>query len=406
MLKPSLLISAALFVATQLSLGQSVSVTYSYGGLPVPILTDSADTVSLLNVFVPRALTVQSVQVTVDIDYPRPGDLNVFFYSPIATRTKLLERNCGATGTLSNIIFTDSASQRYMDACPSASGGSFRSNEPLANSVGQNAFGYWTLAVENNGSNDFLGRVVGVSVTITGTPVTNVPVSNPAGIVSSSSRQADGIAPGELIDIFGVGLGPVPGVRAPTGNLPTSLGGTSVTIGGKAAAVDYASGGALRVQAPYDLTLESANVVITYNGISSTSIPVTIIGAKPGIFATNPNGTGVAKANNQDGTVNSTTSRAPANSIVAFYLTGLGAISPALTTGQTPPSSPLSTTTSMVTATIDGVAAPVLFSGAAPGLPGFYQVNVQVPAVSSGAKSVVIYANGVPSQANVVLWVQ
>jgi hypothetical protein len=58
---------------------QPVTYTYSYTGAPVPIFRDDADVISVVRIFVPRALQVTKVVVNVDISYPRPGDLDVFF---------------------------------------------------------------------------------------------------------------------------------------------------------------------------------------------------------------------------------------------------------------------------------------------------------------------------------------
>ena len=106
--------------------------------------------------------------------------------------------------------------------CPAEAGrGPFRGNEPLANWNNQNAFGYWRLAVENNGSGH-TGLVTGFSITITGTAL-GPPAIGPNTIVSTSSFLTGLVAPGDQISIFGVNLGPTTGVRSdPTTPLPTT----------------------------------------------------------------------------------------------------------------------------------------------------------------------------------------
>src|ERR1051326_8193475 len=148
---------------------QTFTYSYSYSGPPLPIFRDSADIITLANIFVPRAILISKVTVNVDIDYPRPGDINLFMYSAIATRTKLVERNCGSSGTLLNTTFDDSAPTRYSDACPVNSGGSYRGNEPLSNFNNQVALGVWSLAVENNGSDSFIGYLRQFTIIFTGT---------------------------------------------------------------------------------------------------------------------------------------------------------------------------------------------------------------------------------------------
>lgn len=406
MMKKSLLVLVAASMAP-VAFAQSQTVSFSYSGLPLPILRDDANVATVASIFVPRALTVQSVRVTVDIDYPRPGDLNVFFFSPLDTRTKLLERNCGESGTLRNIMFDDFAPRRYADACPApGSGGSYRGNEPLANSQGQNAFGIWTLAVENNGSNDFVGRVVGFTITITGTPAVDKPTLSSQAIVSASSYLRGDVAPGDLLDVFGLGLGPARGMQASAGNLPLSLGGTQATIGGRPVAIRYTSSIVLQVQLPYDVPGGDQDLVVSFNGQQSDPVRLPVTFTHPGLFTKSPMGTGEVAAVNQDGKVNSSTAPAPAGTVVALYATGLGTLSPNLATGQSPPSSPLSTTTQQIAVVIDGVFVPVLFSGAAPGLQGTYQVNIMIPGdARSGLRSLTLYGNGVASQSGVGIWI-
>jgi len=79
---------------------------------------------------------------------------------------------------------------------------------------------------------------------------------------------------------------------------------------------------------------------------------------------------------------------------LVIYLTGLGITTPngdpngkPLTTGGVPPAdgSVLYETPTQPTVTIGGVPAKVLYSGLAPGFPGEYQLDVQVPTgVASG----------------------
>ena len=68
------------------------------------------------------------------------------------------------------------------------------------------------------------------------------------------------------------------------------------------------------------------------------------------------------------------------------FLTGLGAVTPAVTAGTAGPTSPLSTVADKnLFVFIDGVAAKVVFAGLAPTLGGLYQLNVTIPSgVTSG----------------------
>src|ERR1700756_3693809 len=73
---------------------QPVTLTYSYNGLPLPILTDAAETITVASVYVPRSLKTTKVTAQVQIQYPNSGDLKVYLFSPLGTRTILLEHDC------------------------------------------------------------------------------------------------------------------------------------------------------------------------------------------------------------------------------------------------------------------------------------------------------------------------
>src|SRR5436309_1532707 len=107
---------------------QSVTYTFSYNGPALAIYHDSANIISVARIFVPRAIKITKVTANVDIDYPRPGDLNVFMYSPIFTRTNLLEKNCGNQASAATITSDDAAAARYSAACPATSR-TYRGNE-------------------------------------------------------------------------------------------------------------------------------------------------------------------------------------------------------------------------------------------------------------------------------------
>ena len=385
---------------------QSVTYTYSYNGPALPIFRDSANIISVANIFVARGITISKVTANVEIDYPNPGDLNIFMYSPILTRTKLLERNCGSSASVANVTFDDSAATKYSDVCPSAPG-TYRGNEPLSNYNNQIALGTWSLAVENNGSDSLIGYLRGFTLTLTGTPVITKPITGPNAVYNAAGFQSGSVAPGELIYIEGTNLGPTPAVIAPAGNLPTSLGGVQVSFDGTPAAISFASQYVATVQVPFSLKSgQQTSMVVTYQG-SSDPVKLDVVDTVPGIYTQSGNAAGLANAINADGTLNSLLHPAPKGSFISLYGTGLGTVSPALATGQAPPNSPVSSTTASASAIVDGVNANVLFAGAAPGYPGVNQVNITIPTgARSGSRFVELFVGGVPSQFGVTIYIQ
>ena len=330
-----LVLAAVTLLSTPIGRAQNVTFTYSYNGPPLPILRDSYDVISVANLSVPRPIRITKVTANVEIDYARPGDLNVYMYSPILTRTKLLERNCGSTGSLSNVTFDDAAATRYSDVCATAAG-TYRGIEPLSNFNDQTALGIWSLGVENNGSDDFIGYLRGFSVTITGAPITNKPITGASVVFNAAGFQSAAVAPGEAVNIQGFNVGPTPAVSAPVGTLPTTLGGVQVTFGGTPAAVSYVSPFLLSVQVPFSVTPGAQTEMrVVYQGNSSDPVMLDVLNVVPGVYTQNPNGKGTVTAINPDGTLNSPARPAGKGRIVTLYAVGLGTLTPALATGQT-----------------------------------------------------------------------
>ncbi len=241
-----------------------------------------------------------------------------------------------------------------------------------------------------NGSND--SNLGTATVTVT---ASTRPTFTAASITNSASYAAGSISPGMLITMFGSGLGPanLATLRLNSGGfLQRSLEGTRVLINGLTAPMVYTSAGQLAAVAPYGIAgQQSVNVIVEYNGIQSRAVSVPVVSAASGIFTSNASGKGQAKAANQDGSLNSSASPAAAGTIVTFYATGEGSLTPTLPDGiLTAP--PLSKPVLPVVVKIGGQTAQVQYAGVAPGLTaGVMQVNVTVPAgAGSGAVELIV----------------
>src|SRR6204780_5797743 len=78
-------------------------------------------------------------------------------------------------------------------------------------------------------------------------PTCSLSTSAPLPAIPSGGIVPGTIQPGEWVSIYGTNLA---GNASWTGNFPTSLGGTSVTIGGKAAYLSFVSPGQIDLQVP------------------------------------------------------------------------------------------------------------------------------------------------------------
>jgi len=223
-----------------------------------------------------------------------------------------------------------------------------------------------------------------------------VPSVTQDGVVNAFSGEGGVIAPGEVVSIFGAGLGPVTGVALQfdpqTGQLPASGPGVTVTLNGIPAPLFYVQSEQVNLQVPYELDGASeASLSVTVNGQSSTPKTLPVRPVRPGLFP---------RIWNQDGSVNSPGNPAAPGDVIVLYATGQGVTSPPSRTGAYPsgvypdPAAP-------AVLRIGGVEAEIQFRGQAPGTAGVMQVNAKVPeAVARGpAVPVVLTIGAVDSQA-------
>jgi uncharacterized protein (TIGR03437 family) len=241
------------------------------------------------------------------------------------------------------------------------------------------------------------------------------PVPSSISVVNAASGVAVSITPGEIVTIFGTGLGPSTGASAQPGAngvYGTQLAGTTVSFGGTDGVLLYTSATQIEAIVPYSVPIGgTADVTVTYQGQSFTASAVPVVGTVPGIFTSNTTGTGQAAAVNQDGSINSPTSPAPAGSIISLYVTGEGQTNPGGVDGK-PAAAPLPKPLLPVAVAMNGQSVPVTYAGGAPGLvAGLMQVNAQIPAnllqIVTGpvAVVVVVEVSSVSSQANVTITV-
>jgi uncharacterized protein (TIGR03437 family) len=129
--------------------------------------------------------------------------------------------------------------------------------------------------------------------------------------------------------------------------------------------------------------------------------------AAPALFSANSSGKGNGAILNQDTSVNSPSNPAAKGSIVVLYGTGEGQTNPRGVDGRIA-SSVFPKPLGSVSVTIGGIAAQVLYAGAAPGLvAGVFQINATLPpGVPSGAVSVVVTVGTASSQPGLTLSVQ
>jgi uncharacterized protein (TIGR03437 family) len=227
-----------------------------------------------------------------------------------------------------------------------------------------------------------------VSVTTSGSGANTPSI---AGVANGASFQ-ESFAPGSILSVFGAQLSPAT-QSASSVPLPISTSGVEALVNGVAAPLYYVSPTQLNLQIPYNTATGNAVLSVNNNGQVVTQ-SFQVAATAPGIF-TYPSGALVPTPSTALGQE------------IAFYITGVGAVSPAISTGAAPSASTaladLPAPVQKTTVTIGGVAATIDFIGIPSGLVGVTQINVQVPSgIAAGAQPVVVKVGGVASAAATV----
>jgi uncharacterized protein (TIGR03437 family) len=173
------------------------------------------------------------------------------------------------------------------------------------------------------------------------------------------------VAPGCWVAIFGSNLASAP-VSAPSGSLPSLLGGVSVSVSGVAAPLLYVSPNQINALIPIGVAIP-ANTVVPLSitaPAGATTYNIRLTRDAPALFTRNGSGTGRAIV--FDPNFQTVDTIGPRD-VVVLYATGLG---PTDNSGRV---------VDNVEVYIGERGAQVLYAGVAPGIPGVYQLNVVAP---------------------------
>jgi uncharacterized protein (TIGR03437 family) len=261
----------------------------------------------------------------------------------------------------------------------------------------------------------------GIFVAASTTP-TAPPSVRTGGVVSASAYgTASAVAPGSWIEIFGSNFATHSRQWASAdfrGNIaPTSLDGTSVTIGGQPAFVNFVSETQVNAQVPSTLGVGPQQVVVTNAAGSSAAVSITVTQTQPGLLAPPsfsvggrqyvtalfPDGVTYVLPPGSIASINSRRAR-PGDTIILYGI-GFGAVQPATPAGQIAAGS--TSIASPLQISIGGTAANVPYAGLAPGFVGLYQFNVVVPNIAAGDSVPLTFTlNGVAGSQTLVIPVQ
>ena len=271
--------------------------------------------------------------------------------------------------------------------------------QPAAKLVGTGAVGNaqqgWSVALSSDGNTAVLGgygdnQNAGAAwVFMNGQTTPAKPAIT--GIVNDAGFTAGGpVSTGSWVAIFGTGLAPAGDSRKwneateiVNGKLPTNLDGTSVTVNGKPAAVEYVQPSQVNIQPPDDTAVGPVQVVV--NTASGATNPFTVNYATfaPGLF---PASAPYLVAQHADNSYVTAAAPAKPGEVIVLWGTGFGPANPAVPAGQV--FSGANRLANAVTVMIGGQPAPVDFAGVVGA--GLVQINVHVPSsIGNGDAGVV-----------------
>jgi uncharacterized protein (TIGR03437 family) len=232
-----------------------------------------------------------------------------------------------------------------------------------------------------------------------GTQIYEPPAAPPSissgGVVSASAfGEFTSVSPGSWIEIYGSSL--AADTRGWTTadftgiNAPTNLDGTTVTIGGQPAFIDYISPTQVNALVSSNVGTGPQELVLTTAAGTSAPYNITVNAAEPGLLATssfNVGGVQYVVAFHGDGTyvlpvgaISGLTSRpAEPGEVITLYGVGFGPVTPNIPAGQLVQQ--LNSLSLPLQMEIGGMPASLDYDGLAPNFTGLYQFNVTVPNV-------------------------
>ncbi len=207
------------------------------------------------------------------------------------------------------------------------------------------------------------------------------PPAAPAGdaivVNAASFRLQTGVAPGSFAAAFGT--------------FPASS--VNVLVNGEAGQVIASTSSQVVFPVPADAAVGPAQVQVRQNGSTVASGTFVVTPAGPGLFVMAPVSAQPGAILNQDFSLNSSTAPAAKGPILLLYGTGFGALNGA---GQ-----------AAASVWVANIPAQVLYSVPVAGVPGLWQINVQLPndGAVAGQAPLFVSASGLVSN-GVTAWVQ
>ncbi len=210
------------------------------------------------------------------------------------------------------------------------------------------------------------------------------PLIASGAIVNAATFASGPVAPGEMVTIFGSGLGPAELASSKfdfSGYLENYTGETRVFIDRIQAPMVHASANQVTALVPYGVS-EITTVQVEYQGRLSNDVVLAVADVAPGLFAF---GADQAAAVNQDNTFNSAANPALRGEILTLFGTGEGRTNPAAIDGKLPPVGRWPIPVMAVEVSFGGFPGEIVFQGVRTGV---LQINVRIPQAAPSGPAV------------------
>ena len=216
------------------------------------------------------------------------------------------------------------------------------------------------------------------------TPPANTPYIDPTGVINAASFApfTTGLAPGELVSIYGANFATKTTVTAGGIAFPKLVDKVRVLMNNREAPIYFVSPNQIAAIVPYGTTEGVVQVQVESNGVVSNTVTLFRYVSSPGIFSQSQTGEGIGAVLHTDYSLVTEASPARPGEVIQVFLTGIGPVFPTINDGA--PGGATANTLNQVTpgtvkGYIDNLTSEISYAGLAPGLAGLYQVNMKVP---------------------------
>ena len=207
------------------------------------------------------------------------------------------------------------------------------------------------------------------------------------------------LSPCSLVTVLASGIAPsIQNLQLPYnvfGPWPTTLGNTTVTVGGVASPIfnigTVGSNQQITFQVPCDAQPSSGTPVTVNVGGGTASANMPIVAATPGIFQTPmTDGTFSAVIVRPDGTFVSLQNPARRGEVVRVFVTGVGPAAPAVTTSALPVPGSDALLLGQIIVGVNNAGARIITARVSPNLIGVSEIAFQVPSDAPTGNAVVL----------------